>query len=666
MPSCVLYTQDEELMIRITRIAATVAMIHPISSPHDLEQRFLQFGDTVLLADLRAPECFDLLAEMKSRHPLSVIIALGSDRSDPMLEAEWLEPFSTADLNIERRNLQALLAQAIECQQLRQKVNMLETALADASAGQRHQELRLAPRSLFSAPLQHFSKAQQNFDNLGVLFDSVVEGLVATAKVSRAGIFTKKREGDNYLFRAGMRCLRSTEALSISESHPFINWLEMNTHLISRQTLENVRHPDERMMLKRMLNSFGAEIIIPLYASGHIKGWIFVGQRATGIPFEYCDLEALTGLSDHISTTLEKAMKYEETALQKVLAETLLHSIPFGIVACDEAGEVRWLNSTAQQILHINTESAVGQRIEILGSRIAHVLHHTLDDQEFRENYEWTDTASKHTFSTQSRRLMNDTNCVGAMLMIRDITSSKLLEEKEQQLERANFWNELAAGMSHEIRNPLVAINTFAQMLPKHYEDPEFRNNFSQQVIEEVKQLNRIIEKINEFAYPAKPEFERLDIHKPIQQAISRSEKELGHDNLHIYLKDDHTPAFINGATDSMTECFYHLLLNAAENLKNRPGSNIYVYIKTRSPKDGTPHVAITIADNGTGIDAQLRDKIFSPFITEKARGLGLGLPIVKRTIIDHNGQLNVETSPGGTSVTITLPLCQGKYAATP
>ena len=122
---------------------------------------------------------------------------------------------------------------------------------------------------------------------------------------------------------------------------------------------------------QQILDSLGAEIIIPLYATGGIKGWIFIGQRATGIPFDVPDLEDLTGLAEHISTTLEKAMQYEETALQKALAETLLHSIPFGIVACDENATIRWFNSTAREILQTEAETIIGVRAENLGSRIA-------------------------------------------------------------------------------------------------------------------------------------------------------------------------------------------------------------------------------------------------------------------------------------------------------
>lgn len=654
MPSCILYSRDDEVVGRLIRIASSVAALHPIATEPELGQWLNQFGDTILLADLRAPNCLDVLAEIKATRPLTVIIALGADRSDPMLTAEWLDLFATTSLEPDRREFQALLKHAVESLRLRQKTRLLEDELAKLNA--RQTEPKPQQRTLFSAPLQNFSKAQKNFDNLAMLFDSVVEGLVATARVSRAGIFIKPEADTTYIFQAGMRCLGATETLAIHEADPFVQWLEMNTHLVSRKTLENVRDPEERAMLKRMLDALGAEIIIPLYAAGRIKGWIFVGQRATGIPFETEDLEDLTGLADHISTTLEKALQYEETALQKALAETLLHSIPFGIIACDENAIIRWFNSTASMILNNESETIIGQRAEALGSRIADMLRRALANQELRDSNEWTDVRTKLTLSGETRCLMNGGNCVGAMMMLRDVTGAKLLQEKEEQLERASFWNELASSMSHEIRNPLVAIKTFSQLLPERYEDPEFRAEFSEQVTAEVDQLNHIIDKINEFANPPTPDFQPLDIRKPIEHAVTRIHAEFGHENLKIHLSSDDSTLQISGAESALEECIYHLLKNSAENLNNKPGSRINLSVKSRNPQNGRAKIFVTVSDNGSGIDESLRDKIFSPFSTIKARGLGLGLPIAKRAVIDHNGQMDIETSAGGTTITITFP----------
>lgn len=653
-PPCILYSRDEEASERLIRISSHTAVLTPIATQNDLEQWFSQFGDAVLLADLRAPSCVEVLSVIRKEHPLTVIIVMGIERSDPMLAAEILEPFASIPLDLHYNEFQSLLNQAFECFTLRQKNKILSQELSALNA--RPAAIVPEPRIQLSAPLQHFSKAQRNVDNLDVLFDSVVEGLVASARVSRAGIFMRKDPQDIYAFRAGTRCLPTTEMLSVGTNDPFIRWMELNTHLVSRAMLQIIHDPEDRAMLKRMLDALGAEIIVPLYATGSIKGWVFVGQRSSGIPFDVADLEELTTLADHISTTLDKALKYEETALQKALAETLLHSIPFGIIACDDNAVIRWFNNTANEILYTGNEDPIGCRVEELGSQVADLFHRTLDNRQIQDAYEWMDIRTKRTLSAETRCLHADGKCIGAMMMLHDITGAKLLQEKAEQLERAAFWNELASSMSHEIRNPLVAIKTFAQLLPDRYEDADFRTDFSQQVTAEVDQLNRIIDKINEFANPPKPEYEPMDVHKPIEFAVTRIQSEFNHDNLKIHLSSDESKLLINGDSASLEDCFYHILKNAAENLDNRLGSRINVVVKGRSSQGGGGTVYIMITDNGTGIDPSLRDKVYSPFSTIKARGLGLGLPIAKRAIIDHNGQIEIETSDAGTTISITIP----------
>jgi nitrogen-specific signal transduction histidine kinase len=652
-PSCILYSRDEELVGRLIRISASIASLQPIDNQEDLERWVAQFGETVLIADLRAPNCLDVLAEIRDANQQTVVIVMGAARSDPMLAAELLRPYATLSFEPDRIEFQAVLKQAVECLILRQKNRVLEEELANlnARAGQPPEP----PRQLLSAALQNITKAQRNFDNLELLFSSVVDSLIDIARVSRAGIFMKPQGADHYAYQAGTRCLAATEKLTFPGTEPFVRWLEMNTHLISRASLGHIVDPESRAMLKQMLDAHGAEIILPLYAKGHIRGWIFIGHRATGIPFDAADLEDLTGLADHISTTLEKALQFEETSLQKALAETVLHSIPFGIIACDDRGIIRWFNSMARSILQPLEDVIIGQRLETLGSRIADLMNRTIGEQKGQAGREWTESRTETTIAAETYCLENDGLCVGAMMTLRDVTGARLLKEKEEQLERAAFWNELASSMSHEIRNPLVAIKTFAQLLPERYEEPEFRTDFSQQVTAEVDQLNHIIDKINEFANPPKPVYGPLDIHTPIEHAVTRIQNEFEKDNPKIQLSSDDSKLLIKGDTKSLEECFYHLLMNAAENLGNADDGRITVTVKG-SANPGNGSVYVMVSDNGSGIHESVKGKEFSPFSTIKARGLGLGLPIAKRAVIDHNGEMSIDTGPGGTTITLILP----------
>ena len=117
----------------------------------------------------------------------------------------------------------------------------------------------------------------------------------------------------------------------------------------------------------------------------------------------------------------------------------------------------------------------------------------------------------------------------------------------------------------------------------------------------------------------------------------------------------DDLPRVVGDET-ALAEAFAHLVTNAAEATSGQPKAKIT--LSARPIRDGghTSGVVVTVHDNGKGISADLKDKIFSPFCTTKARGMGLGLPIVKRTVFDHNGRVDVDSNPQGTSVNVMLP----------
>ena len=296
-----------------------------------------------------------------------------------------------------------------------------------------------------------------------------------------------------------LRCLPETNEIEYHERDPLVRWFELHGHLVSRANLAHIAAQNQRPLLRRALDSFGAEVIVPLYARGEIIGWLFFGHRITGLPFDYGDLEGLMILAEHVSTVLENALLYEEVTLQKTLAETLLKSIPPGIVAIDEDGIVRWFNPPAEPILGLKAIEVLNCPVEAVGRKLAAMLRETLEAKANLPPRQWIDPNTRRSLSVEARRLLDHHTPLGAVAVIHDLTAEENLRQKQDLVDRAAFWTDLAASMSHEIRNPLVAIKTFAQLLPERFDDPEFRKNFNQIVVQEIDRLDKIITQINAF-----------------------------------------------------------------------------------------------------------------------------------------------------------------------
>ena len=656
---CILYTQDADLARRVKAFLRTMALVRHVTDPNRMEAVLQQNSPAVILMDLRAKECRDLLEQLEQDWPESLVIALGAPRSEPLREAEQSDIYAAEDLQLDRHRFQTLVGRAFDHLKIMQENRDLreESHYRPSAEQPRRAEPMLERAHAPSLPLLRFPRVFRRLDNVEGLLASIVEGVADAAGVTRVGIFSRMRQGDRYRLRAGLRCLPETNEIEYHERDSLVRWFELHGHLVSRANLAHIAAQNQRPILRRALDSFGAEVIVPLYARGQIIGWLFFGHRITGLPFNYGDLEGLMILAEHVSTVLENALLYEEVTLQKTLAETLLKSIPPGIVAIDEEGITRWFNPPAELILGLKTSDALNRPIEAVGRRLATMLRETLEAKSNLPPRQWIDPNTRRSLSVEARRLLDQQTPLGAVAVIHDLTAEENLRQKQDLVDRAAFWTDLAASMSHEIRNPLVAIKTFAQLLPERFDDPEFRKSFNQIVVQEIDRLDKIITQINSFAHPAELKMRPLDIRTPVKRGLDLARSKFrvnGGVAVETELPAD-LPKIL-GDEGALAEVVAHLVANAAEAVTEQKKPKITLSAKPIHEGGRASAVLVTVQDNGHGIAPEMREKVFSPFCTTKARGMGLGLPIVKRTVFDHNGRVDIDTGTSGTAVSIALP----------
>ena len=655
-PVCILYSQDADLVRRIKAFVSALAQVRHVSVADRLDAVLHQTGPALLLLDLRAKEARDLLEQTQDGWPEILIVALGTPRSEPLREAEQSDTYAAEDLQIDRRRLQALISRGFEhLRVLQENRELREQSIPPVLPEGRHVEA-IPERRESSMPLLRFPRVFRRVDDVETLLTSVVERVADATGVGRVGIFSKIRQGDRYRLRAGLRCLPETSEIEYGERDALVRWFELHAHLICRSNLGQALDQTQRTLMRRALDAFGAEVIVPLHAHGSIIGWLFFGHRVTGQRFDYNDLEGLMLLAEHVSSVLENALLYEEVTLQKTLAETLLKSIPPGIIATDEDAVVRWFNPTAERILGLTAADALNQPVEAVGSRLAAFLRETLESRENLPAQQWIDTNTRRSLSVETRRLVDKKTPLGAVAVLNDLTAEDNLRQKEDLVDRAAFWTDLAASMSHEIRNPLVAIKTFAQLLPERFDDPDFRKDFNEIVVQEIDRLDKIITQINNFAHPSELVMKPVDVRASVKKAIELARTRVKKNGVAVDTTLPNDLPKVLGDETALTEAFAHLLANAAEATSGRTKPRITLAAKQIREGKHASGVVVTVKDNGKGISADLKEKVFSPFCTTKARGMGLGLPIVKRTIFDHNGRVDIDSNPHGTSVSVMLP----------
>ncbi len=656
LPTALLYTRDSQITERIRGALVMGARVLPAASVEDLDRLLAQYDPALVIADMRDGAGGQQVLDFIRRWPQSVFIALGDHRSDPLRSAMRSGAFGAEDLDPDLWRLQSLVDRGLESLELRREVARLqEQPKPPASPAPPMRGERTSYGVGGATPLWHLSLAMRNIEDVPSLFVRTVEGISAAMLLSRVGIFARDPTGGGYRLRAGSGCLEHTQSTEYEAGDPLVLWMERHSHLVSLQLLAHIARPEDRLLLNRALDVMGAEAIAPFFARGRLYGWLFVGRRATGAPFTYADLEELSVLTGHVSTIIENAYLYEEAARQRTLAETLLHSIPSGILAIAEDGVIRLCNAEAARILGTDSASLVGRPVEAGGSRLADLLRRALAEGEPVASQEWADPATGASVAVLGRRLVHGGGCLGAVAVLDDHTESERLARRAEELERSAFWRDLAAAMSHEIRNPLTAIKTYAQLLPQRYSDPEFREEFHGLVSEEVVRLQRIVEAINNFAHPVEPKWGPVDVARMFTTAVDAARERVSAPGARVEVCiAEKTPAIV-GDQAALSDALAHLITNAIEAAPDP--KDLQVVVAAEPLRQGSEDfLMLMVRDNGRGIDPAVRDRIFSPFGTTKAQGLGLGLPIVRRVVLDHGGRLQVDSCESGTRVTLILP----------
>jgi two-component system sensor histidine kinase AtoS len=233
----------------------------------------------------------------------------------------------------------------------------------------------------------------------------------------------------------------------------------------------------------------------------------------------------------------------------------------------------------------------------------------------------------------------------------------------EDQILRKNKLIELgtiAAGVAHEIRNPLASIRTFAQLLPTQSDDPEFKNEFSKLVLKDVDRITKVVESMLAFARPAQITIAEHPASELVEEALLLVQPRLKSKRLEL-TKQFHERPVVRVDKQQILQVLVNLLNNATDALPEQGQIRIATGIAAIEDEssNGTRRMAvIEVADNGPGIPTGVRNRLFDPFFTTKKEGTGLGLSISQKIVRDHGGLITVSSIEGqGTAFQVNLPL---------
>jgi two-component system, NtrC family, nitrogen regulation sensor histidine kinase GlnL len=241
------------------------------------------------------------------------------------------------------------------------------------------------------------------------------------------------------------------------------------------------------------------------------------------------------------------------------------------------------------------------------------------------------------------------------MVLLKDFSSTKKLERSLRRLDRLASAGTLSAGMAHEIRNALVAVKTFVDLLLEKNKEEELAEIVSQEMVRMVSMVSQILK----FAVPAHPVFTAISVHKILDRTLLLAQHRVEGREVSFERNFQAETDVLDGDAHQLEQAFVNLLLNGVEAI-NAHGT-LAVSTELLPGEEGQlpkRWMRIRIADSGGGITPENMSRLFEPFFTTKQNGTGLGLAVTRRIIEEHNGTIQVESHAGkGTTFTLMLPM---------
>ncbi len=344
-----------------------------------------------------------------------------------------------------------------------------------------------------------------------------------------------------------------------------------------------------------------------------------------------------------------QAYRSARASLSRVQAfsDTVIHHMPSGLVTLDAGHGISSMNREARQMFGPDLEEPLPEWLSIIETLDGPGMSAAKDIQvETSRGKRWV------LETTASPILTDDGSVCGHVLLFKDITQVRELKRQVETNRRLAAIGKLAAGVAHEIRNPLSSIKGFATYLAKQCKDRGTDQETARIMIGEVERINRSITQLLEFAKPMAVSSKPVEISSLVRHSLRLAEHDLNR-------KDIQTQVDIRTARQSMTidpdrmnQVLLNLYMNAVEAMDDKGLLRIRV-----QDGAGSGTIEIEVADDGRGMTKETVERIFDPYYTTRPDGTGLGLAIVHRIVENLGGQIRVESVEGsGSTFIITLP----------
>lgn len=513
----------------------------------------------------------------------------------------------------------------------------------------------------FQRTIREASREISSTLDLESLLQYLSDTIESTFKAEQVTVYLQNTGLKGYIARQRPRSpswTRTASSSPISHQSALVTFMTQEQRPLVHE--EAIRDTDHVLLAAAALElrALGGDVVFPLIDERSLAGMLVIGPKRSGDPYFAGDIDLLSTLVNQAAVAMKNAHLYREVVRVNEYVDNILSTMASGVIAVDASGQLTLSNPAAERL--------TGMRLRLpnlsyneLPLTLAGPLRETLTEGKAYSQLETSIQTPEGlmlplVYSTASLQDKDGTTH-GALIVFSDLSRLKELEREKHRAERLASFGSLASGVAHEIKNPLVAIRTFAELLPERFADVDFRDDFSKVVVREIDRIDNLVARLRGIASAPQVQTGSVDMRQSISDTLKllRGQLEQSHTTVR-YVVEDEAP-FVTIEDAQLRQLFLNIFQNALEAMGSDGELSIRV---ARTHSSGSAWILVEVSDTGPGMPESVKTHVFDPFFTTKATGSGLGLAICRSIVDAHRGTIRAENNSvsSGTTIIVELP----------
>lgn len=432
---------------------------------------------------------------------------------------------------------------------------------------------------------------------------------------------------------------------------------------------------DERLAASQSLHDMRVYSImgVPLMVKDKIIGMLYFDTMGSGQVFSETDLKLCSAMGLQLAVYSENSRLYTELLDATEFSQSVLRSLKSGVVVMDLSGRVIRANKATEDIIGIQEIHLIGHVLSEYPEfvELNQVIQNTLVTGVPEDRYEVLVKVNGSVIPlglTTSLLTDHTGKIIGVVANFRNLAQIRKLEEQLRRSQHLAALGQIAAGVAHEIRNPLNSIRGFAQLLQETHDKGAQPHEYTQIILEEVDRMNRIVQDLLDYSRQRELTLAPVPMDKLVEELVRDMQPEAKVADVALtFTQSDTIIPNVMGNSDKLRQVLRNILLNAVQACSKGGRVTLSLSVREEKAVDSKNQniadlptrrmVAIAVEDTGGGIDPAIMAKIFDPFFTQKDSGTGLGLSISQKIIDQHSGRIEVKSELGkGSTFTVLVP----------